>query len=311
VIDDLCKQGEAYGAHRPRYNRGKAHAHFLNVAKQKRPRRRRLKAAVSKQLDYLQRNLEAIDALIADGARLSTLKRHWWHKLLACSELHRQQTILLQSKTRSIADRLVNLVQRQVRPIVRGKARAAVELRAKISISMSNGFAFLHLLTWDTYNEGEDLIAQAERYIQDNGYYPERICADRIDINAKNRHCTKNRIRLSGKRLERPPKNPKINATHKQQLSADQRRRNEVEGVFGSGKRKYSLKLIMARLAHGAATSISMSFLVMCVEKILRLLRLFFCALCCLSLQPSTAPCLTSEGLDNYRRKMDRLDSHL
>jgi hypothetical protein len=169
------------------------------------------------------------------------------------------------------------LVQRQVRPIVRGKARAAVEFGAKISISVSNGFSFLHRLSWDAYNEGEDLIAQAEKYKQDNGCYPERICADRIYINAKNRHfCARAGIRLSGKRLGRPPKDPQINAAHKQQLSADQRRRNEVEGVFGSGKRKYSLKLIMARLAHGAATSISMSFLVMCAEKILRLLRLFF-----------------------------------
>ena len=67
--------------------------------------------------------------------------------------------------------------------------------------------------------------------------------------------------------------------------SADQRRRNEVEGVFGSGKRKYSLQLIMARLPKGAETSISMSFLVMCAEKIRRLLCLFFVAfyswICC------------------------------
>ena len=67
-----------------------------------------------------------------------------------------------------------------------------------------------------------------------------------------------------------------INETPKQQLSADQRRRNEVEGVFGSGKRKYSLRLIMARLAKGAETSISMAFLVMDVEKIRWLLRFFF-----------------------------------
>ncbi|MFN9694897.1 MAG: hypothetical protein ACK550_14060, partial [Synechococcaceae cyanobacterium] len=61
---------------------------------------------------------------------LSSLKSHWWHKLLVISELHRQQTILLYSKTRSIPDRIVNLVQRQVRPMVRGKARAAVEFGA-------------------------------------------------------------------------------------------------------------------------------------------------------------------------------------
>jgi len=140
-----------------------------------------------------------------------------------------------------------------------------------------NGFAFLHRISWDPYNEGEDLIPQAKKYKQEHGCYPERICADRIYINTKNRNfCTRNNIRLSGKRLGRPPKDPEINAAHKQQLSADQRKRNEVEGVFGSGKRKYSLRLIMARLPKGAETSISMGFLVMCAEKILRLLRFFF-----------------------------------
>jgi hypothetical protein len=76
--------------------------------------------------------------------------------------------------------------------------------------------------------------------------------------------------------LGRPPKNPKISAAHKQQLSAGQRRRNKVEGCFGSGKRKYSLDLIMARLSKGAENFIPMAFVVMCAEKILRLLRLFF-----------------------------------
>jgi hypothetical protein len=49
-----------------------------------------------------------------------------------------------------------------------------------------------------------------------------------------------------------------------------------VEGVFGTGKRKYPLNLIMPKLKAGAEGTISMSFLVMCAEKILRLLRLFF-----------------------------------
>ena len=141
---------------------------------------------------------------------------------------------------------------------------------------MQNGFAFLHRISWDPYNEFEDLIPQAKKYKQDQGCYPERICADRLYINTKNRNfCKQHNIRLSGERLGRPPKDPQVNAAHKQQLSADQRRRNEVEGVFGSGKRKYSLQLIMARLPKGSESSISMAFLVMCAEKILRLLRFF------------------------------------
>jgi hypothetical protein len=178
---------------------------------------------------------------------------------------------------RSIPDRIVNFIQRHVRPIVRGKARAICEFGAKISVSVRNGFAFLHRISWNAYNECEDLIPQAKKYKQEYGCYPERICADRIYINTKNRNfCTRNNIRLSGKRLGRPPRNPEINAAQKQQLSADQQKRNEVEGCFGSGKWKYSLALIMARLPKGAESTISMAFLVMCAEKIRRLLRLFF-----------------------------------
>jgi hypothetical protein len=109
ILDDLGDQQMDLRKHRPRYDRAKARAIFLNVAKQKKPRRRKIKAAIRRQLDYLQRNLEAIDVI---------------------SELHRQQSILLYAKTRSIPERIVNLVQRQVRPIVRGRARAAVEFGA-------------------------------------------------------------------------------------------------------------------------------------------------------------------------------------
>jgi IS5 family transposase len=276
IIDDLCKQGSKRRKHRPRYDRGAARANFLSVAKQKKPRRRKLQAAIRRQLDDLKRNLDAIDALIASWASLSGLKTHWLQKLLVISELYRQQSILLNTKSRSIPDRIVNLVQRQVRPIVRGKARAACEFGAKISVPMMNGFAFLHRISWDAYNESEDLIHQANKYKQENGCFPERICTDRIYINRKNRNfCTRNNIRLSGKRLGGPPKDPEMNAAHKQQVSADQRKRNEVEGCFGSGKQKYSLDLIMAWLPKGAETSISMAFVVMCAEKIRRLLRLF------------------------------------
>ncbi|MCP9781388.1 transposase [Cyanobium sp. To12R1] len=111
--------------------------------------------------------------------------------------------------------------------------------------------------------------------------------------------CTRNDIRLSGKRLGRPPKNAEISAAQKQQLSADQRRRNEVEGCFGSGKRKYSLDLIMARLSKGAENSISMAFVVMCAEKIRRLLRLFL-SLFCLVMQ-----------LEMARLSLDGTQEHL
>ena len=232
IIDDLCEQGTDLRKHRPRYYRGRAHANFLNVAKQKKPRRRKIKAAIRRQFDYLHRNLDAIDALIASGARLSGLETHWWQKLLVISELHRQQSILLYAKTRRMPDRIVNLVQRHVRPIVRCKARAAVEFGANISVSMRNVFAFLHRISWHPYNEVEDLIRQALKYKKEYGRYPERIY-----INTKNRRfCSRNNILLSGKRLGRPPKDPGVNAAQKQVLRADQRKRNEVDESLGLGR---------------------------------------------------------------------------
>jgi len=54
IIDDLCDQRSDLRKHKPRYDRGRARAVFLNVAKQKKPRRRKIKAAIRRQLDYLQ-----------------------------------------------------------------------------------------------------------------------------------------------------------------------------------------------------------------------------------------------------------------
>ena len=87
--------------------------------------------------------------------------RYAYQKLLVVSELARQQTILDQSDSRSIPDRIVSLGQAHIKPIVRGKARCNVEFGAKISISVTGaGFTFLDRLSFDPYNEGEDLKAR-------------------------------------------------------------------------------------------------------------------------------------------------------
>jgi hypothetical protein len=110
------------------------------------------------QLDSLQWNLDSIGALFASRQSFSGLKAYWWLKLLVISERNRQQSIQLNVKTRSITDRILNLVQRSVRPVVRGKARAVVEFGAKISIPFGSGFASLYLTSWDPYNIADGLV---------------------------------------------------------------------------------------------------------------------------------------------------------
>ena len=149
---------DGFGA-KPRTHRRKARQQFLAVAKKKRPRINKIRKAIKQQLAHLERNLTSIDALIACGASLLAAGRHWYRKLLVVSELVRQQRILYHSDSRSIPDRIVSLVQAHIRPIVRGKSRCNVEFGAKISISVTgDGFTFLDRLSFDPYNEGEDLI---------------------------------------------------------------------------------------------------------------------------------------------------------
>jgi hypothetical protein len=50
---------------------------LFNVAKQKKSWQLNIKAAIHRHLDYLQRNLDAIDTQINSGAMLSGLKPHW------------------------------------------------------------------------------------------------------------------------------------------------------------------------------------------------------------------------------------------
>jgi IS5 family transposase len=132
--------------------------------------------------------------------------RYGYQKLLLVSELVRQQTILEQSDSRSIPDHIVSLGQAHIRPIVRGKARCNVEYGAKISILVTgDDFTFLDRLSFDPYNEGEDLKAQARVYRRRLNHYPKVICADQIYRTRANRaFCMGHGIRLNGPRLSRP-----------------------------------------------------------------------------------------------------------
>ena len=69
-------------------------------------------------------------------------------------------------------------------------------------------------------------------------------------------------------------------AALRRQLREDEKIRNQIEGKFGQGKRRFSLSRVMAKLSSTAETSIAISFLVMNLERLLRQALLFiFCLL--------------------------------
>lgn len=255
---------------KPRTYRRVARKAFLTAAKSKRLSKTKMRKALRKQLGYLKRNLKTIEKLSVQTP-LSILKRRYYKNLLVIHEVYRQQQWLYDHGETRIEDRIVSVSQPHVRPIKRGKAGAATEFGAKISVSLIDGASFVDRISWDAYNESGDLKGQINAYHNRFGCYPESVHADKIYRNQDNRKfCKKRGIRLSGPPLGRPPADVEKQREVKQQVCQDERDRIPIEGKFGQGKRRFSLARIMCKLSVTSVTAITVAFVVMNLEKWLK-----------------------------------------
>jgi len=277
VIDKLYKKQKGKLKAKPRTYRKKARKDYLAISKQKNLSRKKRLQAIKKQLGYLKRNLKHIDELVKLGAGLNFLKKRDYQLLLVVQEIYRQQLWMFDNKKNSIEDRIVSLTQPYLRPIVRGKAKQNTEFGAKISASYYDGFVFLDHISWHNFNESRDLKAQVEAFKSHTGSYPESLHVDQIYRTRENRAWCKERgIRMSGPPLGRPKKS--ISLAEKKQAQLDARIRNEIEGKFGQGKRRFGLNLIMTKLSNTSETAIAISFLVMNLHTLFsRGYNLLFC----------------------------------
>lgn len=247
----------------------KARKEYLKVSKKRRKGEKELRRAIRKQLSYVKRNLLYIKYLESKTSFVSLSKKQY-RDLLVCSEVYRQQELMYRKKDHQVEDRIVSISQPHVRPIVRGKAGAAVEFGAKLTISVVAGFTCIEKLSWDNYNEGIDLIEQIEKYKKRFGYYPESVHGDKIYQNRTNRkYCKENNIRMSGPQLGRPTKEKEELREKKKITKQDEKDRIPVEGKFGNAKRKYGLNRIMAKRADTSETTIAIIILVLNLERIL------------------------------------------
>jgi len=152
----------------------------------------------------VERNLRIISEY-REKAGCTRLTRRQYRNLVVISELARQQRELYKRKSHSLAGRIVSIAKPHVRPIARGKARGMYEFGAKLSVSLVDGVAEVHRLSWKGYNESRDLQAQIEAYRTRYGRYPEVVCADKLYRTRENlRYCHEKGIRLSGPKLGRP-----------------------------------------------------------------------------------------------------------
>lgn len=274
IIDELY--GLSDWTKKPRTYRRKARRQYLEIAKNKRPSLKVRRRGIREQLQYLRRNLGHISELLdylgsSPFPLLYKLQRKYW----IIQHVYEQQDVMYRHRKNKCENRIISISQPHVRPMVRGKAGKRTEFGAKISVSMTDGLAFVDHIGWDAFNESKDLKQQVEEYKQRYGYYPEAVLGDQLYGSRENRTYLKERgIRFGGKALGRPKKKTSENAEQlrleKQQRIQDSRERIPIEGKFGQGKNGYRLNYIRARLQKTSEAWINSIFLVMNLMVLLR-----------------------------------------
>ena len=266
LIDIICNKT---GQTKPRLYRIMARKQYLNVAKKKKRTYKIIRKAVGQQLNYVNRNLKQLEFLLTDYPTTDWIfTKHELKYIQVINEVCRQQKQMHSTKTHSTTNRIVSIHQPHVRPMVRGKAGSDVEFGSKIGVCIHNGLTYLDHLSWDSYNETEDLKTSANNYKKRNGYFPAKINADQIYITRDNRAwCKENNIQLNGKPLGRPTEQTKERIKQLRQAVSE---RNCVEGKFGQAKRWYGMGNIHAKLK---TTSESMIGAIVVVLNLIRLVQ--------------------------------------
>ncbi|HBH82574.1 MAG: hypothetical protein A2X04_15420 [Bacteroidetes bacterium GWF2_41_9] len=247
---------------KPRTYRRVARNDYLSVAKKKNKTTKVIHKAIRKQLNYLRRNFGYIENLLdmfEQGAfpLNHTEQRYLW----VIQEVYRQQDYMYRNNTHQCEHRIVSIHQPHVRPIVRGKARSKVEFGSKLGVSLNCGYARIDKLSWDAYNECNDVEAQVEAFKHIHGHYPEILLVDKIYLTRKNREWLNEKgIQITNKPLGRPKKETSYAKSKKKKLK---NKRNQIEGKFGEAKNGNSLNKVRARLKDTSKSWVAVIFFVM------------------------------------------------
>jgi hypothetical protein len=201
-------------------------------------------------LTMLYRNINSCLKMVGrtSTAVFDSMKKRDRELFMTVLKMYHQQKEMFREKIHVCSDRIVSIFQPHVRPIVRGKAKAKVEFGAKIGVSMVDGYTFIDHHSWDAYNECEDLIPHLRAYKKRFGCLPEKLEADKIYMNRRNRRILRFlKIEAGGKPLGRPSKEQQ-SEEYRKKMAKNVGERNEVEATFGTGKRIYRANNIRAKL---------------------------------------------------------------
>ena len=270
-IIDFLHDPQLHGSVKVRTYRRIARKDFLNTAKKKHKTHKEIYKSNGSQLRYLKRNLAHIDTLLDTYKRIPLTATQLKY-LMVLHTVYDQQELMHSSRIKRVDDRIVNIHQPHVRPIVRGKEKAKAEFGSKLQVSIVEGYTFIDHFSWDAFNEGGYLLASVEKYKTRFGFYPAQVLADQIYCSRENRKQLKLLdIQLMAKPLGRPSAQ-----ALKVHLSPGER--NPIEGKFGQAKVAYGLDKIRAKLSTTSQSWIAAIAIVLNLVRLTRwaLLRLIF-----------------------------------
>ena len=276
IIDTLYSMNISFGDQKPRTYRRLAHTRYLKMAKKKKKKANELRKEIRYQLNCVERNLGYIGKMLDTQGDNSPfpLPNKVQKQLWVIGVLYDQQREMYDNRSHRCDHRIVSISQPHVRPIVRGKQGRPVEFGSKLGLSLANGFLKNETLSWDAYNEADDLIKQAEEYKRLYGYYPELIQVDKIYGTNKNRTwCKSKGIRIT---VASKGKSTEKTASQKRKEAKEYAERNHVEGKIGNAKQALSLNQIKAKLKDTSEAWIGSTIFVLNISNFMKHFGLTF-----------------------------------
>ena len=257
---------------KPKTHIKELHSKYLNVIKLRSKPKKKVNECKEYLLTWLGRNIYQCADLVAKTSSeyFERLKPRDKQLFSTVIRMYRQQKEMLRTHTHQCENRIVSIFQPHVRPIVRGKARNKTEFGAKIGACIVQGYTFIDHLSWEAYNENEDLMIHLRCYKERFGKLPEKVEADKIYLNRKNRRILRLlRIEIGGKPLGRPSKEQQTKE-YQELMAKNVGERNEVEATFGTAKRIYRANNIRAKLPDTGASWTACCYFAKNVMKFLR-----------------------------------------
>ena len=224
---------------------------YMDFTKRRKKTKRYIRKVQGQMLRFVRRNLGQIEELLERmPAELEEFKENVAEKVAVIRCLYAQQREMWEKRVKRVENRIVSIHRPRIRPMVRGKDGKDVEFGPKALLSVVDGYGFLDHFSFDAFNESGHLQDSVEQYEERFGRKPKVVIADQIFGTKDNRRYLKDEeIAAAFKPLGRPRGQP--DKKEKAWMKRQQKKRNGIEGLIGTGKTRYGLERILYSIPDG------------------------------------------------------------